>query len=144
MQGSHLNSENLKKLEQSFQSSSEELDLDEEDSIVQNDLEQKMQINTSSRYGSKKDSYSSELKSYANNIMKITSEHVIAISGINMVKSILLKHIELMSICQCQCFEIFVSFTNLMRFYTYIITNVFTGKTTYQLLMGDILMYGYT
>ena len=101
MQGSHLNSENLKKLEQSFHSSSDELDLNEEDSVIQNDLEQKMQINTSSRYGSKKDSYSSELKSYANNIMRITSEHVIAISGINMVKSILLKHIELMSICQC-------------------------------------------
>ena len=75
--------------------------MDEEDSVIHNDLEQKMHVNTSTRYGSKKDSYTSELKSYANNIMRITSEHVIAISGINMVKSILLKHIELMSICQC-------------------------------------------
>lgn len=31
-----------------------------------------------------------------------------------------------------------------MRFYTHVITNVFTTKNTYQLLMGDILMYGYT
>ena len=75
--------------------------------------------------------------------MRITSEHVIAISGINMVKSILLKHIELMSICQSQCFEIFVSFTNLMRFYTYVISNVFSSREIYELLMNDILMYGY-
>jgi hypothetical protein len=30
-----------------------------------------------------------------------------------------------------------------MRFYTYVITNVFSSKTTYELLMNDILMYGY-
>ena len=46
------------------------------------------------------DSYQLQLKTYANNIMKITSKHVLSISGMNMVKSILLKHIELMSICQ--------------------------------------------
>ena len=31
--------------------------------------------------------------------MNITSKHILSISGINMVKSIVLKHIELMAIC---------------------------------------------
>lgn len=74
--------------------------------------------------------------------MKITSKHVLSISGINMVKSILFKHIELMTICQSHSFEIFVSFTNLMRFYTYVITNVFMDRGVYDLLMNDIIMYG--
>ena len=88
------------------------------------------------------DQYHLQLKTFASKIMKITSKYVLSISGINMVKSILFKHIELMVICQSHSFEIFVSFTNLMRFYTYVITNVFMDRGVYDLLMNDIIMLG--
>lgn len=60
-----------------------------------------------------------------------------------MAKSIILKHIELMAICQSHSFEIFVSLSNLIRFYTYIVSNVFMSKRHYDILMNDVTMYGY-
>jgi hypothetical protein len=72
--------------------------------------------------------------SAANLAMIITPDKVISISGINMVKQIIMKHIELMAVCQSHSFEIFVSLSNLVRFYTYIVTNVFVGRKLYNLL----------
>jgi len=83
------------------------------------------------------------LKSYARNIMKVTNKDVLSISGINMVKRILLKHLELMAVCQSHSFDIFVSLTNLLRFYTYIVANVFLGRSSYDTLMNDVIMFGY-
>tara|TARA_B110000285_G_C14939913_1_gene521502 strand:- start:193 stop:747 length:555 start_codon:yes stop_codon:yes gene_type:complete len=83
------------------------------------------------------------LKSYASNIMKITNKDVLSISGINMVKRILLKHLELMAVCQSHSFDIFVSLTNLFRFYTYIVANVFLGRSSYDTLLNDVIMFGY-
>lgn len=83
------------------------------------------------------------LKSYASNIMKITNKDVLSISGINMVKRILLKHLELMAVCQSHSFDIFVSLTNLLRFYTYIVANVFLCRGSYNMLMNDVILFGY-
>ena len=74
--------------------------------------------------------------------MQISSDKVISISGINMVKKIVMKHVEMMAVCQSHSFELFVSLTNLMSFYTYIIANVFIGRQSYSLLMNDAVIRG--
>lgn len=51
-----------------------------------------------------------------------------------------MKHIELMAVCQSHSFEIFVSLSNLVRFYTYIVTNVFIGRGLYNHLIQDVVM----
>lgn len=48
-----------------------------------------------------------------------------------------MKHIELMAVCQSHSYEIFVSMSNMMRFYTYIVANVFIGCNKYNLLVQD-------
>ena len=124
-------------------------DIDED---VNEELESKMgnrqSISESSGSGAfrKKNKMNNEnysLKSYASNIMKVTNKDVLSISGINMVKRILLKHLELMAVCQSHSFDIFVSMTNLLRFYTYIVANVFLGRSSYETLMNDFIMFGY-
>ena len=74
--------------------------------------------------------------------MKITAEHVVSISGLNMVRQIILKHLEFMCVCRSHSFEVFVSLSNLIKFYTYVIANAFMTKATYDLLMNDVIMYG--
>ena len=76
-------------------------------------------------------------------IVNISCKHVLSISGINIIKRIIIKHIELMTVCRSHCFEIFVSLTNLLRFYTYIVANVFVGKTNFNVLYNDVILYGY-
>lgn len=80
-------------------------------------------------------------KSRSNSILKITSNHVLSISGINIVKLILLKHIEVMILCQSNVFELFVSCSNLMRFYQFIAFNTFVGPHQYESLMQDVIMF---
>ena len=60
-----------------------------------------------------------------------------------MMKRIILKHIELMSVCRSHSFEIFVSLTNLLRFYIYIVANVFISKSNFIVLINDVILYGY-
>lgn len=60
-----------------------------------------------------------------------------------MVKRIIVKHIELMSVCRSHSFEIFVSLTNLIRFYIYIIANVFMSKGSFNVLINDVVLFGY-
>ena len=74
--------------------------------------------------------------------MKVTSDKVLSISGINMVKKVITKHIELMSVCQSHSFELFVSLTNLVRFYAYIVTSVFVPSQRYNRLLNDAMMTG--
>jgi len=59
-----------------------------------------------------------------------------------MIKSIVFKHIELMSVCQSHSFELMVSLTNLVRFYSFVVANVFVGRNAYNLLMIDPALYG--
>lgn len=54
-----------------------------------------------------------------------------------MVKTIIMRHVELMAVCQSHSFEIFVSLANLMRFYSYIVANVFIGRNKYKNLVQD-------
>lgn len=74
--------------------------------------------------------------------MIITPDKVISTSGINMVKQIIMRHIELMAVCQSHSFEIFVSLSNLVRFYTYVVTNVFVGRKLYNYLTQDAVLHG--
>ena len=65
------------------------------------------------------------LQDYCNQVVKISPDIVISISGINMIKGIVIKHTELMAVCQSHSFEVFVSLTNLIRYYTFCVTCVF-------------------
>ena len=75
--------------------------------------------------------------------MNISCKQVLSISGINIKKRIIIKHIELMKVWRSNSFEIFVSLTNLLRFYIYIVANVFVGKTNFNVLVNDVILYGY-
>ena len=59
-----------------------------------------------------------------------------------MIKRVIMKHIELMSVCQTHSFDVLVSLTNLIRFYAYIVANVFLGAGSYDYLMHDPAIYG--
>lgn len=59
-----------------------------------------------------------------------------------MIKRVIMKHIELMSVCQTHSFDVLVSLTNLIRFYTYIVANVFLGAGSYDHLMHDAAIFG--
>lgn len=74
---------------------------------------------------------------YCLHAMMVTPEKVLSISGINMVKTIIMRHVELMAVCQSHSFEVFVSLANLMRFYSYIVGNVFIGRNKYQNLVQE-------
>jgi hypothetical protein len=68
---------------------------------------------------------------------------LVSISGLNMVKKIVGRHVEMMCVCQSHSFELFVSLKDLIRFYNYVIINMLVPRGWFTLLMNDVVVNAF-
>lgn len=65
-----------------------------------------------------------------------------SISGLSLVRTVLYKHLSMMRALRGHTFEVFVSFTQCVRFYGHVVCSVFIHKDTYHQLINDVILYG--
>jgi len=69
---------------------------------------------------------------------------IMSISGLSIVRTVLYKHIQMMRSLRSNSFEVFVSFSQFVRFYGHVVSSIFIHKDTYNQLVNDVIMYGVT
>lgn len=69
-------------------------------------------------------------------------ELVMSMSGLTMIRTVLYKHLQLMRALRSHTFEVFVSFTQCVRFYGHVVCSVFIHKDTYNQMINDVILYG--
>ena len=71
-----------------------------------------------------------------------SNEVVLSISGLSLIRSVLLKHISMMQALRSHTFEVFVSLTQCIRFYGHVLCLTFINKDIYQQLFNDVIIMG--
>ena len=65
-----------------------------------------------------------------------------SISGLSIVRTVLYKHIQMMRSLRSNSFEVFVSFSQFVRFYGHVVSSIFIHKDTYNQIINDVIIYG--
>lgn len=71
-----------------------------------------------------------------------TDELIMSISGLSIVRTVLYKHLQMMRALRSHTFEVFVSFTQCVRFYGHVVSSIFIHKDTYNQIINDVIIYG--